>query len=61
MKGKLFSLFLIVTLFFSGFNPVFAKESGPNAKDKNSTENGDLPIVTEIFFVALSLRFNCII
>lgn len=47
MKGKLFSLFLIVTLFFSGFNPVFAKESGPNAKDKNSTENGDLPIVTE--------------
>lgn len=47
MKGKLFSLFLIVTLFFSGFNPVFAKESGPNAKDENSTENGDLPIVTE--------------
>lgn len=38
---------LIVTLFFSGFNPVFAKESGPNAKDENSTENGDLPIVTE--------------
>lgn len=47
MKGKLFSLFLIVTLFFSGFSPVFAKESGPNAKDENSTENGDLPIVTE--------------
>lgn len=47
MKGKLFSLFLIVTLFFSGFNPVFAKESGPNAKDENSTENRDLPIVTE--------------
>lgn len=47
MKGKLFSLFLIVTLFFSGFNPVFAKESGSNAKDENSTENGDLPIVTE--------------
>ena len=47
MKGKLFSLFLIVTLFFSGFNPAFAKESGPNAKDKNSTENGDLSIVTE--------------
>ena len=47
MKGKLFSLFLIVTLFFIGFNPVFAKESGPNAKDENSTENGDLPIVTE--------------
>ena len=47
MKGKLFSLFLIVTLFFSGFNPAFAKESGPNAKDENSTENGDLPIVTE--------------
>ena len=47
MKGKLFSLFLIVTLFFSGFNPVFAKESGPNAKDENSTQNRDLPIVTE--------------
>ena len=47
MKGKLFSLFLIVTLFFSGFSPVFAKESGPNAKDENSTENGNLPIVTE--------------
>ena len=47
MKGKLFSLFLIVTLFFSCFNPVFAKESGPKAKDENSTENGDLPIVTE--------------
>ena len=47
MKGKLFSLFLIVTLFFSGFSPAFAKESGPNAKDENSTENGDLPIVTE--------------
>ena len=47
MKGKLFSLFLIVTLFFSGFSPVFAKESGPNAKDENSTENGSLPIVTE--------------
>lgn len=47
MKGKLFSLFLIVTLFFSGFNPVFAKESGPNAKDENSTENRDLPIVAE--------------
>ena len=47
MKGKLFSLFLIVTLFFSVFSPAFAKESGPNAKDENSTENGDLPIVTE--------------
>lgn len=47
MKGKLFSLFLIVTLFFSGFNPVFAKESGPKAKDENSTENGNLPTVTE--------------
>lgn len=47
MKGKLFSLFLIVTLFFSGFNPAFAKESGPNAKDENSTQNRDLPIVTE--------------
>ena len=47
MKRKLFSLFLIVTLFFSGFNPVFAKESGPNAKDENSTQNGGLPIVTE--------------
>ena len=47
MKGKLFSLFLILTLFFSGFSPAFAKESGPNAKDENSTENGDLPIVTE--------------
>ena len=47
MKGKLFSLFLIATLFFSGFNPVFAKESGPNAKDENSTQNRDLPIVTE--------------
>ena len=47
MKRKLFSLFLIVTLFFSGFNPVFAKESGPKANDENSTQNGDLPIVTE--------------
>ena len=47
MKRKLFSLFLIVTLFFSVFNPVFAKESGPKANDENSTQNGDLPIVTE--------------
>ena len=47
MKRKLFSFFLIVTLFFSGFNPVFAKESGPKANDENSTQNGDLPIVTE--------------
>ncbi len=47
MKRKLFSLFLIVTLFFSGFNPVFAKESGQKANDENSTQNGDLPIVTE--------------
>lgn len=47
MKRKLFSLFLIVTLFLSVFNPVFAKESGPKANDENSTQNGDLPIVTE--------------
>lgn len=47
MKRKLFSLFLIVTLFFSVFNPVFAKESGPKVNDENSTQNGDLPIVTE--------------
>lgn len=47
MKRKLFSLFLIVTLFFSGFSPVFARESGPKANDENSTQNGDLPIVTE--------------
>ncbi len=47
MKRKLFSLFLIVTLFFSVFNPVFARESGPKANDENSTQNGDLPIVTE--------------
>lgn len=47
MKRKLFSLFLIVTLFFSVFNPVFAKVSGPKANDENSTQNGDLPIVTE--------------
>ena len=47
MKRKLFSLFLIVTLFLSGFNPVFAKEAGPKADDENSTQNGALPIVTE--------------
>ena len=47
MKRKLFSLFLIVTLFFSVFNPVFAKESGPKVNDENSTQNGDIPIVTE--------------
>ena len=47
MKGKLFSLFLIVTLFLSSFNPVFAIESEPKANNENSTRNGDLPIVTE--------------
>ena len=47
MKGKLFSLFLIVTLFLSSFNPVFAIESEPKANNENSTSNGDLPIVTE--------------
>ena len=47
MKRKLFSLFLIVTLFLCSFNPVFAKESGPKANDENSTQNGALPIVTE--------------
>ena len=47
MKGKLFSLFLIVTLFLSSFNPVFAIGSEPKANNENSTSNGDLPIVTE--------------
>ena len=47
MKEKLFSLFLIVTLFLSSFNPVFAIESEPKANSENSTRNGDLPIVTE--------------
>ena len=47
MKGKLFSLFLIATLFLSSFNPVFAIESEPKENNENSTRNGDLPIVTE--------------
>ena len=46
MKEKMFSLFLVVTLFLTSFNPVFALGSEINGNDENSTQE-DLPIVTE--------------
>ena len=46
MKKKMFSLFLVVTLFLTSFNPVFALGSEINGNDENSTQE-DLPIVTE--------------
>ena len=46
MKKKMFSLFLVVTLFLTSFNPVFALGSEINGNDENSTKE-DLPIVTE--------------
>ncbi|VYU07919.1 hypothetical protein [Peptoniphilus gorbachii] len=46
MKKKMFSLFLVVTLFLTSFNPVFALGSEINENDENSTQE-DLPIVTE--------------
>lgn len=46
MKEKMFSLFLVVTLFLTSFNPVFALGSEINGNDENSTKE-DLPIVTE--------------
>ena len=46
MKKKMFSLFLVVTLFLTSFNPVFALESEINENDENSTQE-NLPIVTE--------------
>ena len=46
MEKKMFSLFLVVTLFLTSFNPVFALGSEINGNDENSTQE-DLPIVTE--------------
>lgn len=46
MKKKMFSLFLVVTLFLTSFNPVFALGSEINGNYENSTKE-DLPIVTE--------------
>ena len=46
MKEKMFSLFLVVTLFLTIFNSVFALGSEINGNDENSTQE-DLPIVTE--------------
>lgn len=42
MKKKMFSLFLMVTLFLTSLNPIFARGSEINVNDENSTKVEDL-------------------